>query len=86
MRSCCKIPSCIFQTAVNKIDFLISKECQASIGALGSSRPIRNDVELNSSMRPTAEIKTVEVDEARLVEIIDTIKTRYQDIFVSSYR
>jgi iron(III) transport system substrate-binding protein len=68
------------------IDFLISKECQASIGALGSSRPIRNDVELNSSMRPTAEIKTVEVDEARLVEIIDTIKTRYQDIFVSSYR
>lgn len=67
------------------IDFLISKEGQEAIAAMGSSRPVRDDVALHESITPTSEIFSIDVDETYMYTIIEDIKTRYQDLFADLF-
>lgn len=67
------------------IDFLISKEGQEAIAAMGSSRPVRDDVPLHESIIPTSEIYSLDVDETYMISIIEDIKTRYQDLFADLF-
>ncbi|MEN6492581.1 MAG: extracellular solute-binding protein, partial [Rectinema sp.] len=67
------------------VDFLISKEGQEAIAAMGSSRPVRDDVQLHESIAPNSEIYSVTVDEAYMYTIVDTIKETYQDLFADLF-
>lgn len=67
------------------IDFLLSEECQSAIAGTGSSRPVRVGVELEDKMTPTEDIVTVAVDEKYLVDHIEEIKERYQELFITVF-
>lgn len=67
------------------VDFLISREGQEAIAAMGSSRPVRDDVQLHEAITPNSEIYSVAVDEAYMYTIIDTIKETYQDLFADLF-
>lgn len=64
-------------------DYIISKEAQSIIAEKTTSRPVRDDVKLNESMKPMDEIKTVEED----IEYVDAHKDelikKYTDIYTS---
>jgi iron(III) transport system substrate-binding protein len=65
------------------VDFIISQDAQNIIASQTTSRPVRSDVNLNSSMKPMDEINTATEDTAYVNEHKDEIINKYTEIYTA---
>lgn len=67
------------ENAKQFIDFCLSAEVQQRLVSEAASRPVRDDVELSEGMKPTSEIKLIELDEEYITAHLDEWKERWTD-------
>lgn len=67
------------ENAKRFIDFCLSAEVQQRLASEAASRPVRNDVKLGDGMKPTSELKLIELDEEYITAHLDEWKERWTD-------
>jgi iron(III) transport system substrate-binding protein len=65
------------------VDFIISQDAQNIIATQTTSRPVRDDVDLNESMKSLSDINTATEDSAYVNEHKDEIINKYTEIYTS---
>lgn len=71
------------ENAQKFIDFIISKNAQDVFGTQLTNRPLREDAELGSHMKPMSEINIVDEDDEYVRDHKTEIIERYTDLFTS---
>jgi iron(III) transport system substrate-binding protein len=71
------------ENAKKFIDFIISKEAQDAFGTQLTNRPLREDAELGSHMKPMKDINIIEEDGDYVRDHKAEIIERYTDLFTS---
>ena len=67
------------ENAKKFIDFCLSAEVQERLATEAASRPVRSDVKLGDGMKPTSELKLVDLDEEYITAHLDEWKEKWTD-------